>query len=126
MEGVVCRMVSFLCIYHFFLRAEPLKVKQANGVNTKTVMSYKPTPPLTPPPLSSNYMCGCGFSSGGSAQITTHQANHAYLMNWWGCTHKNYILTNTVHIFEKVLPDYIIIISDDHVLGMKKITAVHL
>ena len=22
-------------------------------------------------------------------------------MNWWGCTHKNYILTNTVHFFWK-------------------------
>ena len=41
-------------------------------------------------------------------------------MNWWGCTHKKYILTNTVHFFEKVLPDYIIIIPDDHVLEMKK------
>ena len=41
-------------------------------------------------------------------------------MNWWGCTHKNYILTNTVHFFENVLPDYIIIIPDDHVLGMNK------
>ena len=41
-------------------------------------------------------------------------------MNWWGCTHKNFILTNTVHFFEKVVPDYIIIIADDHVLGMNK------
>ena len=23
------------------------------------------------------------------------------LMNWWGCTHKNYILTNTVHFLKK-------------------------
>ena len=42
-----------------------------------------------------------------------HTCIVAYLMNWWGCTHKNYILTNTVHFFEKVFPDYIIIIPDD-------------
>ena len=53
---VLCRIVSFLCIFHFFLGADPLKVKQANGVNTKPVMSQKPTPPLTPPPLPFNYI----------------------------------------------------------------------
>ena len=83
-------------------------------------------PPLTPPPLSYNYSCGCGFSSGGSPPITTHQANQAYLMNWWGCPHKNNILTNIVHIFENILPPYITIRPDDHVLGWKEIMALHL
>ena len=45
-----------------------------------------------------------------SAPITTHLTNHAYLINGVGDHINNNILTNTVHVFQKVLPDYIIII----------------
>ena len=64
--------------------------------------------------------------AGNASETLINRLAGDVLMNWWAWPHKNDILTNTVHIFENILPPYITIRPDDHVLGWKEIMALHL
>ena len=78
-------LLLLLLLYFTRYREAFINLEMYPGMELKTLVFCAPQPllssvapnieyvePFTPPPLSSNYSCGCGFSIGGSAFSTQH------------------------------------------------------